>query len=176
MIMRHADVAISCAATVLGIALAGDLHAAEIHKCANRGAIAYQTSPCGDEQTEVAVLTTRDARVPAEAGSPQAARDEPASRSFKRLDAAGGPRGARWRPFARMAIAVGMTDDEVLNTPNGGVPTTISRSREGRVWRERWTYAARDGTLRELEFVNGTLASIVDDASQTPSLRLAALP
>jgi hypothetical protein len=173
--MRHADAAIACAATVLGVALSGDVYAAEIHKCANRGAIAYQTSPCGDEQTEVAVLTTRDARAPAESGTSLAARDEP-SRSVERVDTAGGPRGARWRPFARMAIAVGMTDDEVLNTPNGGVPTKISRLREGHVWRERWTYAARDGTLRELEFVNGTLASIVDGASQSPSLRLAALP
>jgi hypothetical protein len=66
-----------------------------------------------------------------------------------------------------------MTDDEVLNTPNGGVPTTISRSREGRVWRERWTYALRDGTFRELEFVNGTLTNIVDDVNGPTSLRLA---
>ena len=66
-----------------------------------------------------------------------------------------------------------MTDDEVLNTPNGGVPTTISRSREGRVWRERWNYALRDGTFRELEFVNGTLTNIVDDANGPTSLRLA---
>jgi hypothetical protein len=87
-------------------------------------------------------------------------------------DAPNASRGTRWLPFRRTVIATGMTDDEVLNTPHGGVPTTISRSREGRVWRERWTYALRDGTFRELEFVNGTLTNIVDDVNG-PSLRLA---
>jgi hypothetical protein len=55
-------------------------------------------------------------------------------------------------PFRRKTIATGMTDDEVLNTPNGGVPTRISRTRDKRVWREVWIYESRDGAVRELAF------------------------
>lgn len=155
--------------------LAYGVHAAEIHKCAAGGAIAYQASPCSAAQTELAVLKTPGARRSAESADDMTARASAVDGrdDTQPLHATAVSRGSRWLPFRRKAIATGMTDDEVLNTPSGGVPTKISRSREGRTWRERWTYVLRDGTLRELEFVNGTLTNIVDDVNGPMSLRLA---
>ena len=65
-----------------------------------------------------------------------------------------------------------MTDDEVLNAPNGGVPDRIDRARDGRTWRELWFYQTREG-VRELQFVNGRLTSIVDDDAPATTLQLA---
>jgi hypothetical protein len=173
VIMRHAKAAFGC--VTASVCIASCVHAAEIHKCTGDGPVAYQTTPCGAAQTELAVLQTPDVRTRAEAAESTTSRmsTSGARDAAQWVDAPNASRGTRWLPFRRKGIATGMTDDEVLNTPNGGVPTTISRSREGRVWRERWTYALRDGTFRELEFVNGTLTNIVDDANGPTSLRLA---
>ena len=69
-------------------------------------------------------------------------------------------------------IAAGMTDDEVLNAPDGGVPDHIERARDGRTWRELWVYETRVG-VRELQFVNGRLTSIIEDEAPATTLRLA---
>ena len=172
--MRHAPRLIGCAAASLSIAVACATHAAEIHKCTDRGAIAYQTSPCAASQTELAVLKTPGASKVAESTDAMTTRANSERDDIRAVNETSAPRGARWLPFRRKTLVPGMTDDEVLNTPNGGVPTKISRAREGRLWRERWTYALRDGTSRELEFVNGTLMTIVDDAAGgAMALRLA---
>ncbi len=71
-------------------------------------------------------------------------------------------------------IAAGMTDDEVLNAPNGGVPDRIDRAREGHTWRELWFYQTREG-VRALQFLNGRLTGIVDDGVPAGTLRLALL-
>ena len=86
-------------------------------------------------------------------------------------------RPARWRPFGRAAVAPGMSDDEVLNTPDGGVPTRIARTRGKGTWREVWTYESRDGGVRELTFTNGTLTSIDGDriAAAMAPLRVASV-
>jgi hypothetical protein len=72
-------------------------------------------------------------------------------------------------------IAAGMTDDEVLNAPNGGVPSRIERTRDGRNWRELWVYATRGGGSRALQFVNGRLTGVIDDEAGDHSPRLALL-
>jgi len=69
-------------------------------------------------------------------------------------------------------IAAGMTDDEVLNAPNGGVPNRIDRARDGHTWRELWVYQTRGG-VRELQFVNGRLTNIIDEEARATTLRLA---
>ena len=151
---------------VLGVA---DLRAAEIHKCAGpQGRIAYQTSPCESGQREVALLTIRSSArdgtvaVPTDPFPERSVNQEPfPDRSLKQNAARG-----QWLPFARRPIAPGMTDDEVLNSPSGGVPARIARSRAGRAWREVWTYAW-NGESRELEFVNGRLASIGDASASS---------
>jgi hypothetical protein len=66
-------------------------------------------------------------------------------------------------PF-RTSIALGMTDDQVLNVPNWGRPTHIVRSGKRSDFREVWTYD-RDGITRTLAFVRGRLAAI--DAGDT---------
>lgn len=153
--------ALSLCASTAPLAFAGD-----IHKCAAGASVTYQTEPCGDAQTEVAVLTT-----PSRASS--VTRNE--SRTID--SAVAKPpvvrHGVQWLPFRRNTIATGMTDDEVLNTPDGGVPTRISRTREKRQWREVWLYVSRDGGVRELTFDNGTLTSVAAGADTAESLRLA---
>jgi hypothetical protein len=72
-------------------------------------------------------------------------------------------------------IVSGMTDDEVLNAPDGGVPSRIDRTRDGRTWRELWIYQTRGGGGRALQFINGRLTSIIDTAASAASVRLALL-
>ena len=163
---NHRRTGIRAAALSLGALTASLAFAGEIHKCAAGAGVTYQTEPCGDGQTEVAVLATpsrastvtRDESrtIDSAAAKPPAVRD-----------------GAQWLPFRRNAIATGMTDDEVLNTPDGGVPTRISRTREKRQWREVWRYVSRDGSVRELTFANGRLTSVAAGADTAGSLRLA---
>lgn len=162
----HRRTAIRIAALSLCALAAPRAFAGDIHKCAADGGVTYQTEPCGDGQTEIAVLTT-----PSRASS--VTHDE--SRTMD--SAAAKPpvirQGTQWLPFRRNTIAPGMTDDEVLNTPDGGVPTRISRTRENRQWREVWLYVARDGGVRELTFANGRLTSVAAGADTAGSLRLA---
>lgn len=171
---------VACAALAL-LAYSGvtqSAHGAGIHKCANRGSVAYQTDPCGEGQTELAVLST-PAR-PSRSDSPAGARLDSAGANVDGAVSQGTGlsqqtvrASAQWLPFRRRTIAAGMTDDEVLNTTDGGVPTRISRSRQGRSWHETWIYESRDGTVRELEFLNGRLTSITRDRDASASLKLA---
>jgi hypothetical protein len=65
--------------------------------------------------------------------------------------------------FSRTSLAVGMSDDEALNLPGWGVPSHIERFREGRVYREEWTYALAGGGSRRLSFVNAKLTAMMID-------------
>jgi hypothetical protein len=62
--------------------------------------------------------------------------------------------------FQRRAIAIGMSDDEVLNLAGWGVPDRIERSRDGRIPREVWTYERPNGDVRWLFFTNTKLTAI----------------
>ena len=145
---------------------------AEIHKCAGSGgAVSYQTDACGSGQRQLALLTVSNA--PRADTSRVDARDEPTARASP--NATQPIRGKQWLPYERRSIAPGMTDDEVLKSAGGGVPTRIARSREGRTWRETWIYEMRSGTVRALQFVNGRLES-TEDAPDIGQIRLARAP
>lgn len=145
---------------------------AEIHKCAgSSGAVSYQTDACGFGQRQLALLTVSSA--PRGDTSRVDPRDEPTARAS--ATATQPVRGKQWLPYERRSIAPGMTDDEVLNSAGGGVPTRIARSRDGRTWRETWIYETRGGGVRALQFVNGRLES-TEDAADIGQIRLAGVP
>jgi hypothetical protein len=146
-------------------------HAAVIHKCAGRSGVAYQTAPCTAGERELAVLAPLSTSGVPDAPIARAAADEPLQHLAPGATAL--VVDARWLPYRRRMIAVGMTDDEVLNAPNGGVPGRIERTRDGRTWRELWVYQTRGGGERALQFINGRLTGIIDDETQEDSLRLA---
>jgi hypothetical protein len=153
-----------------GVLVVAPATAGGIHKCQSGSVISYQTSPCADGQSELAVP-------PALAAAPTSGGDAMHTALAPASAAAEPRRPARWRPFGRAAIAPGMSDDEVLNTPDGGVPTRIARTRGKGTWREVWTYESRDGGVRELTFTNGTLTSIDGDriAAAMAPLRVASV-
>ena len=164
----------------LGVSSA--VQAAEIHKCAAGSAVAYQTAPCAPGQRELAMATplstpgTTDSGTATDSGSAYTDHGAgSAGASIRDSARSGTPASAadlRWLPFRPRTIAAGMTDDEVLNAPNGGVPDRIDRARDGHTWRELWVYQTR-GRVRELQFVNGRLTSIVDDDAPATTLQLA---
>jgi hypothetical protein len=124
-----------------------------IYKCVARGMTSYQSMPCGSDQAEV--------RVARFAGVPQA---EPSV-----APAAAGTR-TQAGPWPRRPIALGMTDDEVLNMPEWGRPARIARTRLARGWQEVWSYRDAWGAERQLYFTNARLADIVDVAHDQVAL------
>jgi hypothetical protein len=64
------------------------------------------------------------------------------------------------RVFWRTSIAIGMSDDEVLNLPAWGRPSAITRSKSNRVWYEEWLYRWRLGGTSRLSFANGRLTAV----------------
>ncbi len=64
------------------------------------------------------------------------------------------------RVFWRTSIAIGMSDDEVLNLPSWGRPSAITRSKSNRVWHEEWLYRWRIGGTSRLLFANGRLTAV----------------
>jgi hypothetical protein len=149
---RHAAWLLAC------IVFAAAAQGEEIHKCLADAAVAYQNAPCSDNQIDAGVLRLpdyadppqRDGAAAPAAQSPTVAEPTPAAPS--------GPVSQAGFPFRR-SVALGMTDDQILNTPQWGRPTRISRTRERGAWREVWVYARPDG-VRELSFVNGRLENI----------------
>jgi hypothetical protein len=135
---------------------AGSAGAGTIYKCTGRGvAVTYQSMPCGSDDAE--------RRVARFAGPSDVALPPPLP-----VDAATVPR-AKGGPWPRRPIALGMTDDEVLNMPAWGRPGRIVRSRLARGWQEVWSYPDAWGAERQLVFSNARLADIVD----VPRARLA---
>jgi hypothetical protein len=177
--VQRADVRIRITFDALRVALltsalalpgAPSVRAETIHKCVGDGTT-YQAQPCGTGQTEVAVHASTPSRA---APVDDVTRTELSQDSGATLQTrAATARNARWLPFRHTSVTIGMTDDEVLNTPDGGVPTTIGRNRDKGTWHEVWTYASRDGARRELTFTNGRLTSISANGEPAQSLRVA---
>ena len=154
----------------IGLAAATAADAQEIRKCVDHGVVGYQNAPCAVGQVDAGLV-----KLPAYADPPQ--RDgafAPAQQSFgSEADQRAGDAGvaplppptAAAFPF-RTSIALGMTDDQVLNMPRWGRPTRIERIGRHRGWREVWTYAG-PATTRTLSFVGGRLANIAVDTPVT---------
>jgi hypothetical protein len=138
--------------SVCGIAFPPAGHAQAIHKCLAPDGVAYQSAPCASDAGDVVIATLGSSRVesapraepPPTATTP--ARREPATNSK--------------RVFWRTSIAIGMSDDEVLNLPAWGRPSTITRSKANRVWYEEWIYRRRMGGSSRLSFANGRLVGM----------------
>lgn len=148
----------------IAFALASAGEAQEIHKCVGDGGIIYQNAPCTGGQIDAGVL-----RLPGYADPPE--RDGATSPSIEDAPSAqpveapqpfapepAAPDGRDAFPF-RTSIALGISDDQVLNLPQWGRPTRIERSGRHGGWREVWTYA-RGPDVRQLAFVGGRLAGI----------------
>ncbi len=134
---------------MVGLALAGAACAGTIYKCAGRGTVTYQSMPCG---SDAAALRVARFGGPADAVPPPIlAADAPL--------ASGRPKGGPW---PKRGIALGMSDDEVLNMPAWGRPARIVRTRLARGWQEVWSYQDAWGAERQLVFTNARLADIVD--------------
>jgi hypothetical protein len=73
------------------------------------------------------------------------------------------------RVFWRTSIAIGMSDDEVLNLPAWGRPSAITRSKANRVWYEEWIYRWRMGGISRLSFANGRLTGVETAAAVEPA-------
>lgn len=145
--------------SLCGIAypLAG--HAQAIHKCLAPDGVAYQSTPCASGAGEVVIASLGSARAePAPRAEPPTAmpsRREPGTNSK--------------RVFWRTSIAIGMSDDEVLNLPAWGRPSTITRSKANRVWYEEWIYRWRMGGSNRLSFANGKLVGMGTAAEVEPA-------
>jgi hypothetical protein len=142
---------------------AASVAAEPVHKCVG-ATTTYQSQPCaaGERDLIVQGAATLGTRFD---GVGEATGDIPTPAAV-RVD-------GRWQPIQRVPLAIGMTDDEALNAPDGGVPAHIARRRAPHTFSETWTYTLRDGRVRELTFVNGRLASA--GIVLAPPLRVAAL-
>jgi hypothetical protein len=154
----------------LGFALAGVSAAQEIHKCIGGGAaVTYQNAPCEPAQTDAGLLRLPGYADPAErdgatAPPTDASLAAPAEAPFPTTPAPVMSDTPRAFPF-RTSVALGMTDDQVLNVPGWGKPTKIVRTGRHGNWREVWTYD-RGNDTRQLAFVSGRLSSIDAGAIQ----------
>ena len=133
-----------------GIAYPLAAHAQAIHKCLAPDGVAYQSMPCASGAGDVVIASLGGVRADsaprAEAPTAAAARREPGANSK--------------RVFWRTSIAIGMSDDEVLNLPAWGKPSAITRSKANRVWYEEWIYRWRMGGTSRLQFANGRLTAV----------------
>ena len=140
-------------------AAAGNAPAEGIHKCVSALATSYQSAPCADPRSEVAIAPSivTSARRVDDAVAP----DDSVQRDAGQLALApaSAPHTATL-PFGRVPLAVGMYDIEALNSPHWGRPDAIARARDRRGWHEAWTYERGGDAPRELEFLNGRLIAI----------------
>jgi hypothetical protein len=131
--------------------LAADAQA--IHKCLAPDGVAYQSMPCASGAGDVVIASLGGVRADsaprAEAPTAAAARRERDANSANSK-----------RVFWRTSIAIGMSDDEVLNLGAWGKPSTITRSKANRVWYEEWIYRWRMGGTSRLQFANGRLTAV----------------
>jgi hypothetical protein len=106
--------------------------------------VVYQSAPCAAGASDVLLVGKDPVRMhPLSAEAPRHAPDARGRRAF-------------WRT----SIAIGMSDDEVLNLPSWGRPSAISRSKSNRLWHEEWLYRWRNGAVSRLWFANGRLTAV----------------
>ena len=125
-----------------------------IYKCTGGRDVAYQNFPCAQGEQEMLPVSSREPYAPTQNVKPAGYAPLPQSAPVPVQD----PRPTM--PFKRTALALGMTDDEVLNLPHWGVPAKIVRSKLNHVWREEWLYGSK-----RLYFENTRLTAIEDEST-----------
>jgi len=147
---------------------------ADIYKCVDGAAIAYQSMPCapGAEQTPMEKRPPQGAVLVAEAQPTELADAE--RRPSKGTGTSRPSR--RPGPWTHTTLTLGMSDDELLNMPAWGRPARIVRTRMPRGWSEEWFYPTATGGERRLLFVNGKLVDIGDSPVGDTTLYLASAP
>jgi hypothetical protein len=160
---------------VLTAALTPGANAQDIHKCvSDENVVAYQSAPCEAGSIDAGILRLPGYADPPQRDTASAPAADPAAPPVAPDDTRPLPgtlAGMHAFPFRR-TIALGITDDQVLNLADWGRPTHIARTRIRHGLRERWTYEAAEG-VRELSFVNGRLVDI--DLDVAGPQRLASL-
>jgi hypothetical protein len=142
-----------------GIAYPLTGHAQAIHKCLAPEGVAYQSMPCASGAGDIVIASLDNARA-----EPARRAEEPAAMPLRR-----DPGSNSKRVFWRTSIAIGMSDDEVLNLPAWGRPSAITRSKANRVWYEEWIYRWRMGGTSRLSFANGRLVGMGTAAEIEPA-------
>ncbi len=148
----------------------------DVYKCLTGSGVAYQAAPCGESQVQA-----RLPRLPDYADPPErdGASDRTAATGVAAPPAEAPPAepiaaaSQRGFPF-RATIALGMTDDQVLNVPRWGRPGSIVRTRGHHRWHEVWIYARADG-VRRLSFTNGRLTDMEMEAEPAEPTQVASL-
>lgn len=128
-----------------------------IHKCEAAEGTAYQSAPCGNGASDIVIASAG-----AESRLSSRRIVEPPSMPPRRAADSGNR-----RVFWRTSIAIGMTDDEVLNLASWGRPSAITRTRSNRVWHEEWLYRWRTGGTSRLSFANGKLTAVDAGAGES---------
>ena len=136
-------------------------HAQAIHKCLASDGVAYQSMPCASGAGDVVVASLDKVRA-----EPASRAEAPAATPARRERGANS--ASSKRVFWRTSIAIGMSDDEVLNLPAWGRPSAITRSKVDRVWYEEWIYRRRTGGTSRLSFANGKLVGMGTVAEVEP--------
>jgi hypothetical protein len=145
--MRSATPVLLALATAVSLPAA----ASDIYKCVDGASTSYQSAPCPQGRPETRIyagpmIPRQDARV-----KPQAQAEPSAPVVVVRPE-----------PWRHQTLTLGMSDDEVLNMPQWGRPSRITRVRTPRAWQETWTYSEPLAGERQLLFVNAKLADIID--------------
>jgi hypothetical protein len=133
-----------------------------IHKCLAPEGVAYQSTPCASGAGDVVIASLDNVR------AEPAPRAEASTATPARRDRGANPVSSK-RVFWRTSIAIGMSDDEVLNLPAWGRPSAITRSKANRVWYEEWVYRWRMGGSSRLQFANGKLTGVETAAAGEPA-------
>ena len=137
-------------------------HAQAIHKCLAPDGVVYQSMPCASGSGDVVIASLGSERAES-ASQAEASIATPARREREANSA--NPK----RVFWRTSIAIGMSDDEVLNLPAWGRPSAITRNKANRIWYEEWIYRWRMGGTSRLSFANGRLTGVEPAATVEPA-------
>lgn len=119
-----------------------------IYKCTEDNSVVYRDTPCETGRASMLLATVAPTRpVEPYTGRPPEFRPEPLPPS----------------QLQSTAIALGMTDTQVLNMRGWGRPSKITRNKDAKAWHEEWSYVSRqdEQVQRQLQFTNGRLAAIL---------------
>lgn len=155
--------------SLCGIACPLGGNAQAIHKCTAADGVAYQAAPCAAGASDVLIASrgaagASDVLVESRGAAGESRSESPAATASAVLAKRAPEPGAK-RLFQRTRIALGMSDDEVLNMPNWGRPHSITRSKSNRIWREEWLYRWGAGGTSRLSFANGRLTALETEAT-----------